>query len=140
MVCKENKSDKGNREEGFREEIRQPIVTIAGHVDHGKTTVLDSLRGSAIADKEAGKITQNISFTKFPAENIRKSCHLIDKHGVDLKIPGFLFVDTPGHQAFTNLRKRGGSLADLAILVIDINEGIMPQTQEVLKILKQNNG
>ena len=118
--------------------IRQPIVTVAGHVDHGKTSLLDSIRGTKVADKEAGRITQKISFTLFPAENIKKGCYLIDKHNLALKIPGFLFIDTPGHQAFTNLRKRGGSLADLAILVIDINEGIKPQTSEVLQILKQN--
>jgi translation initiation factor 5B len=118
--------------------IRQPIVTVAGHVDHGKTSLLDSIRGSKVAEKEAGLITQKISFTLFPAENLKKSCYLIDKQNIPLKIPGFLFIDTPGHQAFTNLRKRGGSLADLAILVIDINEGIMPQTSEVLSILKQN--
>jgi translation initiation factor 5B len=118
--------------------IRQPIVTIAGHVDHGKTSILDSLRQTKVAEKEAGRITQKISFTSFPAEYIKKSCYLIDKHNIPLKIPGFLFVDTPGHQAFTNLRKRGGSLADLAMLVIDINEGVMPQTSEVLSILKEN--
>jgi len=118
--------------------IRQPIVTIAGHVDHGKTSILDKLRGSSVAEKEAGAITQKISFTLFPAENIKKGCYLLDKHNITLEIPGFLFIDTPGHQAFTNLRKRGGSLADLAILVIDINEGIKPQTAEVLQILKQN--
>jgi len=118
--------------------IRQPIVTIAGHVDHGKTSILDSLRQTKVAEKEAGRITQKISFTLFPAENIKKGCYLLDKYNISLKIPGFLFVDTPGHQAFTNLRKRGGSLADLAVLVIDINEGIMPQTAEVLTILKEN--
>ncbi|MEK6820373.1 MAG: translation initiation factor IF-2 [Nanoarchaeota archaeon] len=118
--------------------IRQPIVTVAGHVDHGKTSLLDSLRGSKVAEKEAGLITQKISFTLFPAESIKKRCYLLDKYNIPLKIPGFLFIDTPGHQAFTNLRKRGGSLADLAILVIDINEGIMPQTAEVLRILKEN--
>jgi len=118
--------------------IRQPIVTVAGHVDHGKTTLLDRIRKTEVAEKEAGRITQKISFTLFPAENIKKGCLLLDKYNIPLKIPGFLFIDTPGHQAFTNLRKRGGSLADLAILVIDINEGIMPQTAEVLSILKQN--
>ncbi len=118
--------------------IRQPIVTVAGHVDHGKTTLLDNLRETSIAEKESGNITQKISFTLFPSEQIKKSCYLIDKQGIKLKIPGFLFIDTPGHQAFTNLRKRGGSLADLAILVIDINEGIKPQTSEVLQILKKN--
>ncbi len=118
--------------------IRQPIVTVAGHVDHGKTTILDKIRGSSVAETEAGRITQKISFTLFPAESIKKGCWLIDKYSIPLKIPGFLFIDTPGHAAFTNLRKRGGSLADLAILVIDINEGIMPQTAEVISILKAN--
>ncbi|MEM4230713.1 MAG: translation initiation factor IF-2 [Candidatus Pacearchaeota archaeon] len=118
--------------------IRQPILTVCGHVDHGKTSLLDRIRGSKVAEKEHGMITQKISFTLVPAENIKKSCLLIDKYGVPLKIPGFLFIDTPGHAAFTNLRKRGGSLADLAIVVIDINEGVMPQTSEVLQILRVN--
>jgi len=118
--------------------IRQPIVTVCGHVDHGKTSILDRIRGSSVAAAEAGGITQKISFTLFPAKNIKKGCSLLDKRGYKLDIPGFLFIDTPGHAAFTNLRKRGGSLADLAILVIDINEGIKPQTSEVLSILKLN--
>lgn len=118
--------------------IRQPIITVAGHVDHGKTSILDCFRGSSVQEGEAGGITQKISFTKFPFEQIKKSCPLIDKTGVDLKIPGFLFIDTPGHAAFTNLRKRGGGLADLAILVVDIKEGIKPQTAEVISILKAN--
>ncbi len=118
--------------------IRQPIVTIAGHVDHGKTSILDALRQSSVAEKEAGKITQKISFSLFPKENLKKACPLIEKNKLNLEIPGFLFIDTPGHAAFNNLRKRGGSLADLAILVIDINEGIKPQTAEVIQILKSN--
>jgi len=118
--------------------IRQPIVTVCGHVDHGKTSILDKIRGSSVAAAEAGGITQKISFTLFPAENIKKGCWLLSKNNIALKIPGFLFIDTPGHAAFTNLRKRGGSLADLAIVVIDINEGIKPQTSEVLAILKAN--
>ena len=97
--------------------IRQPIVTLAGHVDHGKTSILDAIRGSSVAEKEAGQITQKISFTKFPKEIVEKICGNISK--IKLDIPGFLFIDTPGHAAFTNLRKRGGALADLAILVID---------------------
>jgi translation initiation factor 5B len=118
--------------------IRQPIVTVCGHVDHGKTSVLDNFRGSALQEMEAGGITQKISFTLYPKEQIEKACPLIKKNGIKLEIPGFLFIDTPGHAAFTNLRKRGGSLADLAILVIDINEGIKPQTAEVIQILKFN--
>jgi translation initiation factor 5B len=118
--------------------IRQPIVTICGHVDHGKTSILDYFRGSLIQEKESGGITQKISSTLYPIEQIKKTCPLIEKNNMKLEIPGFLFIDTPGHAAFTNLRKRGGSLADLAILVIDINEGIKPQTAEVIKILKFN--
>lgn len=117
-------------------QIRQPIVTVAGHVDHGKTTLLDNIRKTGVAETEAGGITQKISFTKVPLANIEKRCPEIKQHKLDF--PGFLFIDTPGHAAFSHLRKRGGSLADLAILVIDINEGIMPQTQEVIEILKLN--
>lgn len=117
-------------------QIRQPIVTVAGHVDHGKTSILDCFRSSSIQETESGGITQKISFTKYPLTQIKKACPLIDKYGVKLEIPGFLFIDTPGHAAFTNLRKRGGSLADLAILVVAIKEGIKPQTAEVLQILR----
>jgi len=118
--------------------IRQPIITVCGHVDHGKTSILDCFRGSCVQEGEAGGITQKISFTKYPIEQLKKACPLIESSGIKLNIPGFLFIDTPGHAAFTNLRKRGGSLADLAVLVIDINEGIKPQTAEVIKILKHN--
>jgi len=118
--------------------IRQPIVTVCGHVDHGKTSILDKLRQSFVQESEAGGITQKISFTLYPAEKIKSACPLIEKNKIKLDIPGFLFIDTPGHAAFTNLRKRGGSLADMAILVIDINEGIKPQTAEVIQILKHN--
>ena len=118
--------------------IRQPIVTVCGHVDHGKTSILDYFRGSSLQEQEAGGITQKISFTFYPKSQIEKAFPLIAQSGIKLEIPGFLFIDTPGHAAFTNLRKRGGSLADLAILVIDINEGIKPQTSEVIQILKAN--
>ena len=120
-------------------QIRQPIVTVAGHVDHGKTSILDKLRGTSIQTGEAGGITQKISFTTLPKDNVlEKASPILEKFKIPLEIPGFLFIDTPGHAAFTNLRKRGGSLADIAILVIDINDGLKPQTQEVLKILKAN--
>jgi len=118
--------------------IRQPIVTVCGHVDHGKTSILDCLRDSSVQEGEKGGITQKISFTSYPIEQLKKTCPLIEKSGIKLNIPGFLFIDTPGHAAFTNLRKRGGSLADLVVLVIDINEGIKPQTAEVIQILKLN--
>tara|TARA_Y100000310_G_C20703671_1_gene832460 strand:- start:584 stop:2326 length:1743 start_codon:yes stop_codon:yes gene_type:complete len=118
--------------------LRQPIVTVAGHVDHGKTSILDCFRGSSVQEGESGGITQKISFTKYPLSQVQKACPIVEKTGIKLDIPGFLFIDTPGHAAFTNLRKRGGGLADLAILVVDIKEGIKPQTAEVLKILKEN--
>lgn len=119
-------------------QIRQPIVTVCGHVDHGKTSILDCLRSSCVQEGEAGGITQKISFTSYPMNQLQNACPLIEKSGIKLNIPGFLLIDTPGHAAFTNLRKRGGSLADLAVLVIDINEGIKPQTAEVIQILKHN--
>lgn len=118
--------------------IRQPIVTVCGHVDHGKTSLADALRGTHVQEGEKGGITQKISFTSYPIEQLKKACPLIEKSGIKLDIPGFLLIDTPGHAAFTNLRKRGGSLADLAVLVIDINDGIKPQTAEVINILKIN--
>ncbi len=119
--------------------IRQPIVTVAGHVDHGKTSILDQIRGTSIQEGEAGGITQKISFTTLPKENIEKRAGTtLEKFKIPVEIPGLLFIDTPGHAAFTNLRKRGGSLADIAVLVIDINDGIKPQTAEVIQILKAN--
>jgi len=114
---------------------RQPIISVLGHVDHGKTTLLDNVRGSTVASREAGGITQHIGATEVPLEIITDICGDLLK-GAELKIPGVLFIDTPGHEAFTTLRSRGGSLADLAILIIDINEGIQPQTLESIEILK----
>ena len=116
--------------------IRSPIVTVVGHVDHGKTSILDYFRQTNVQGGESGGITQKISYTKFPLLQLKNMCPLLDEKGLKLDLPGFLFIDTPGHAAFTNLRKRGGSLADLAILVVNIKEGIKPQTAEVLQILR----
>ena len=117
--------------------IRQPIVTVLGHVDHGKTSVLDYIRGTTIASKEAGRITQHIGATEVPLETIKNICgELLHTFNLKFTIPGLLFIDTPGHEAFTNLRKRGGSIADIAIVVIDITQGIQPQTREAIDILK----
>ena len=118
--------------------IRSPIITVVGHVDHGKTSLLDNIRKTGVRELEAGGITQKISFTRVPIKNILVRCPLIKEKGIVLDFPGFLFIDTPGHAAFSHLRKRGGTLADLAILVIDINEGLKPQTIEVLQMLKLN--
>ncbi|MEE9594563.1 MAG: translation initiation factor IF-2 [Candidatus Hydrothermarchaeales archaeon] len=117
--------------------LRQPVVSVLGHVDHGKTSLLDRIRGSAIAEREAGGITQHIGATEVPIEVLHEICGgLLKQLKVQITISGLLFIDTPGHAAFTTLRKRGGALADLAILVVDITEGFQPQTLEALNILK----
>ncbi|MDR0888156.1 MAG: translation initiation factor IF-2 [Candidatus Methanoplasma sp.] len=116
--------------------IRQPVVSVLGHVDHGKTKLLDRIRGTSVQAREAGAITQHIGATEVPVEHIYKVCKtLIGNKKFD--VPGLLFIDTPGHHSFVTLRARGGSLADLAVLVIDIREGLMPQTIESIRILKQ---
>lgn len=117
--------------------LRQPIVVVLGHVDHGKTTLLDKIRGTAVVKKEAGEMTQHIGASNIPTSVIEKVIEPLKKIiPVKLTIPGLLFIDTPGHELFSNLRKRGGSVADIAILVIDVNEGVMPQTVESIEILK----
>lgn len=117
--------------------IRKPIISVLGHVDHGKTLFLDKVRGTTLAEREAGKITQHIGATEVPTEIVTKlSGKLIETFGFSLNIPGLLFIDTPGHEAFTNLRKRGGSIADLAVLIVDITQGFQPQTMEALEILR----
>ncbi|MBD3398507.1 translation initiation factor IF-2 [Candidatus Micrarchaeota archaeon] len=118
--------------------IRSPIVCVLGHVDHGKTTFLDRVRGSAVASKEAGKITQMIGASYLPTSAINRISESVKQiMKTELVIPGLLFIDTPGHEAFTNLRERGGALADIAVLVVDITQGFQPQTLESIKILKQ---
>jgi len=117
--------------------IRSPIVVVLGHVDHGKTTLLDTIRGTAVAKKEAGRITQMIGASYIRKEDIERMAEpLKGRLSFELKIPGLLFIDTPGHEAFTNLRDRGGSIADIAILVVDITQGFQPQTLESIRILK----
>ena len=114
--------------------IRTPIVCVMGHVDHGKTSLLDRIRGSSVVSSEAGAITQHIGATIVPIDAIRTMSGTMGK--VPINIPGLLFIDTPGHHAFTTLRARGGALADMAILVVDINQGFQPQTIEALQILR----
>ena len=116
--------------------IRQPVVSVLGHVDHGKTRLLDTIRGTSVISREAGLITQHIGATEVPIDHIYKVCgNLIGKR--KFTVPGLLFIDTPGHHSFITLRARGGSLADLAVLVIDIREGLKPQTIESIRILRQ---
>jgi len=121
---------------------RQPIVSVLGHVDHGKTSVLDyfrslgSERQASVMDREAGGITQHIGATEVPAKILNETCAKLTG-GKDFNSPGLLFIDTPGHHSFTSLRSRGGALADIAILVVDVMEGLQPQTIESLRILKE---
>lgn len=117
--------------------LRQPIVVVLGHVDHGKTTLLDKLRGTTVAKREPGQITQWIGASLLPSSTIEQICgDLLKQFHFELKVPGLLFIDTPGHETFSNLRRRGGSAADIAILVIDLTKGIEPQTVESINILK----
>jgi translation initiation factor 5B len=118
--------------------IRQPIVVTVGHSDHGKTTLLDRIRGTAVTSMEPGLLTQHVGASYIPIDTIKETCgNLLERFKIDIKIPGLLFIDTPGHAAFTSIRKRGSSIADLAILVIDVTEGIQEQTDESIKILKE---
>lgn len=117
--------------------LRSPIVTVLGHIDHGKTSLLDRMRGTAVQDREAAGITQHIGASFFPTETIEAICgDLLKTVKTGLTIDGLLFIDTPGHEAYLNLRRRGGAIADIAILVVDVNEGALTQTYESLKILQ----
>ncbi|HOQ26584.1 MAG TPA: translation initiation factor IF-2 [Methanomassiliicoccaceae archaeon] len=116
---------------------RQPIVSVLGHVDHGKTSLLDRIRGTSVTKREAGLITQHIGATEVPIDHIYGVTKPLIGKSRKFTVPGLLFIDTPGHQSFTSLRARGGALADLAVLVIDINEGLKPQTLESIQLLKR---
>ena len=118
--------------------LRQPVVVVLGHVDSGKTSLLDRIRGTAVQSREAGGITQHIGASYFPIETIKEiTGKLFDKLSKsENPVPGLLVIDTPGHEVFANLRIRGGSAADIAIVVVDVNKGLEAQTIESLDILK----
>ena len=119
--------------------LRQPILVVLGHVDSGKTSLLDTIRGTGVQSREAGGITQHIGASIFPIDTIKTlTGHLYEKLAKsESPIPGLLVIDTPGHEVFANLRSRGGSAADIAILVADVNKGFEPQTYESMEILKK---
>ena len=118
--------------------FRQPIVVVLGHIDSGKTSLLDKIRGTAVQSREAGGITQHIGASFFPIETLEQLCgNLLQKVGGKIDIPGILVIDTPGHAVFTNLRNRGGSASDISILVIDAMKGLEVQTRESLDILRK---
>ena len=118
--------------------IRAPITCILGHIDHGKTTILDYIRGTIVQQREAAGITQHIGASYFPTEDIKEFLKKSKQEFAEkeIKLPGILVIDTPGHAAFLNLRRRGGAVADIAILVIDVTAGTMPITWESVRILR----
>ena len=119
--------------------IRAPIACILGHIDHGKTSLLDYIRGTVVQQREAAGITQHIGASYFPTEDIKEFLRKSKQEFAEkeIKLPGLLIIDTPGHAAFMNLRKRGGAVADIAILVIDVTAGTMPITWESVRILRE---
>ncbi len=119
--------------------IRAPIACILGHIDHGKTSLLDYIRGTVVQKREAAGITQHIGASYFPIQDIKEFLKKSKQEFAekDIKLPGILVIDTPGHAAFLNLRRRGGAVADIAILVIDVTAGTMPITWESVRILRE---
>lgn len=130
--------DKNTDQIAAKEEkkIRSPIITVLGHIDHGKTSLLDYIRGTVVQKHEAAGITQHIGASFFPMDKVMDFCKAPPALREKITLPGLLVIDTPGHTAFMNLRKRGGAVADIAILVIEMPTGPMQTTWESVRILR----